>query len=113
MAKVVRDGGLPVCLSSTHPLRLLEPFQLCLISAFQVALVARFSAIPGHFTTAVFSTVGMNVWIFTVGVILSFPKQVSSFLFEFSLNNHSDLNSVLMPLPRLCSSLSLSTSEPS
>lgn len=30
-----------------------------------------------HFTTAVFATCGMNIWIFTLAAILSLPKQVS------------------------------------
>ncbi|KAF7361357.1 hypothetical protein MSAN_01168400 [Mycena sanguinolenta] len=42
---------------------------------FKIALVARFSAIPGHFTTAVFSTCGMNIFVFAIAAILSLPKQ--------------------------------------
>ncbi|KDQ15982.1 hypothetical protein BOTBODRAFT_31431 [Botryobasidium botryosum FD-172 SS1] len=52
LAKIVRDGG------------------------FKVALIARLSAIPGHFTTAVFSTCGMNIFIFSLAAILSLPKQL-------------------------------------
>ncbi|KAI0951488.1 hypothetical protein AcW1_008522 [Taiwanofungus camphoratus] len=51
LARVVREGG------------------------FKVALIARFSAIPGHFTTAVFSTCGMGVWTFCAAAFLSLPKQ--------------------------------------
>ncbi|KII84780.1 hypothetical protein PLICRDRAFT_146272 [Plicaturopsis crispa FD-325 SS-3] len=51
LAKVVRDGG------------------------FKIALIARFSAIPGHFTTAIFSTCGMGIFTFTIAAILSSPKQ--------------------------------------
>ncbi|KAG8751603.1 Tlg2-vesicle protein [Ceratobasidium sp. 428] len=51
LARVVRDGG------------------------FLVAFVVRLSAIPGHFTTAVFSTCGMNIWVFTLAAFLSLPKQ--------------------------------------
>ncbi|KAJ8519202.1 hypothetical protein ONZ45_g3857 [Pleurotus djamor] len=51
LAKVVRDGG------------------------FRIALAARLSAIPGHFTTAVFSTCGMNIFVFSLAAILSLPKQ--------------------------------------
>jgi len=29
--------------------------------------MARLSAIPGHFTTAIFATCGMNIWVFTIG----------------------------------------------
>ncbi|KAG8960362.1 Tlg2-vesicle protein [Tulasnella sp. 419] len=52
LAKVIREGG------------------------FLVALVARYSAIPGHFTTAIFSTCGMGIWEFTIGAFLSLPKQL-------------------------------------
>lgn len=52
MAHIVREGG------------------------FIIVLLARLSAIPGHFTTAVFSTVGMNVFVFTIAAILSLPKQL-------------------------------------
>ncbi|KAJ7629496.1 hypothetical protein DFH06DRAFT_1272795 [Mycena polygramma] len=51
LARCVRDGG------------------------FKIALIARFSAIPGHFTTAVFSTCGMNIFVFSIAAILSLPKQ--------------------------------------
>lgn len=52
MAYIVREGG------------------------FLVILLARLSAIPGHFTTAVFATVGMNFFIFTLATLLSMPKQL-------------------------------------
>ncbi|KAL9709049.1 hypothetical protein Ac2012v2_007863 [Leucoagaricus gongylophorus] len=51
LAQVVREGG------------------------FKIALVARLSAIPGHFTTAIFSTCGMNIFVFSIAAILSMPKQ--------------------------------------
>ncbi|KAJ6558111.1 snare associated Golgi protein-domain-containing protein [Mycena capillaripes] len=41
---------------------------------FWVVLVIRFSAIPPHFATAVFSTVGISFWVFTAAAILSLPK---------------------------------------
>ncbi|EPQ32311.1 uncharacterized protein PFL1_00507 [Pseudozyma flocculosa PF-1] len=52
MAEMVREGG------------------------FWVMFLARLSAVPGHFTTAVFATVGMNIWIFTLAAVLSLPKQL-------------------------------------
>ncbi|KAF9267179.1 hypothetical protein L218DRAFT_856319, partial [Marasmius fiardii PR-910] len=52
LAKVVRDGG------------------------FKVALIVRLSAIPGHFTTAVFAACGMNIFVFSLAAILSMPKQL-------------------------------------
>ncbi|KAI0806058.1 snare associated Golgi protein-domain-containing protein [Irpex lacteus] len=51
LARVIREGG------------------------FKIALIARFSAIPGHFTTAVFSTCGMSIWTFSIAAFLSLPKQ--------------------------------------
>lgn len=54
LARVVRDGG------------------------FRIALIARFSAIPGHFTTAVFATCGMSVWIFALAAFLTLPKQFAT-----------------------------------
>lgn len=39
-------------------------------------LLARLSAIPGHFTTAVFATVGMGFFVFTLATLLSMPKQL-------------------------------------
>nr|ODN91014.1 hypothetical protein L204_05855 [Cryptococcus depauperatus CBS 7855] len=53
MAHVVREGG------------------------FFIIFVVRLSAIPGHFTTAVFATCGMNIWIFTLAAVLTLPKQAS------------------------------------
>ncbi|KAG8943512.1 Tlg2-vesicle protein [Tulasnella sp. 424] len=54
LAKVVREGG------------------------FLIALIIRLSAIPGHFTTAVFSTCGMGIISFSLGAILSLPKQFAT-----------------------------------
>lgn len=51
LARITRDGG------------------------FKIALIARLSAIPGHFTTAIFSTCGMNIFVFSMAAILSLPKQ--------------------------------------
>jgi len=51
LARVVREGG------------------------FKIALIARLSLIPGHFTTALFSACGMSIWTFSIAAILSSPKQ--------------------------------------
>ncbi|KAF8339675.1 uncharacterized protein EI90DRAFT_2907774 [Cantharellus anzutake] len=45
---------------------------------YLIPIVARFSAIPGHFTTAVFSTCGMNIWVFIVSATVSLPKQLTT-----------------------------------
>ncbi|KAG2072554.1 hypothetical protein BDR04DRAFT_937388, partial [Suillus decipiens] len=42
---------------------------------FKVALVARYSAIPGHLTTAIFSVCGMGIFTFMLAALLSLPKQ--------------------------------------
>ncbi|KAF8510029.1 hypothetical protein JB92DRAFT_464148 [Gautieria morchelliformis] len=52
LARVVREGG------------------------FKVALVIRLSVIPGHFSTAVFSTCGMGVVVFALAAFFSLPKQL-------------------------------------
>ncbi|PBK98541.1 hypothetical protein ARMGADRAFT_580197 [Armillaria gallica] len=51
LAKAIRDGG------------------------FIIALIARLSVIPPHFTTAIFSTCGMGIIVFCFAAILSLPKQ--------------------------------------
>jgi uncharacterized membrane protein YdjX (TVP38/TMEM64 family) len=42
---------------------------------FKIALIARYSAIPPHFTTAIFAVCGMNIFIFMLAAALSMPKQ--------------------------------------
>ncbi|KAK5651855.1 hypothetical protein OQA88_11624 [Cercophora sp. LCS_1] len=43
---------------------------------FWIVLVIRFSAIPSHFATAVFSTCGVNFWFFAIATFLTLPKQI-------------------------------------
>ncbi|KZT28719.1 hypothetical protein NEOLEDRAFT_1058034 [Neolentinus lepideus HHB14362 ss-1] len=43
---------------------------------FRVVLIARYSAIPPHFTTAVFSTCGVGIVSFSLAAILSLPRQL-------------------------------------
>ncbi|RPD69736.1 hypothetical protein L226DRAFT_471368 [Lentinus tigrinus ALCF2SS1-7] len=62
-AQVVREGGL------------------------KVPVIMRFSLIPSHFTTAIFSTCGMNVFIFLASAILSLPKQLAVVYIGVSQNN--------------------------
>ncbi|KAI0648623.1 snare associated Golgi protein-domain-containing protein [Trametes meyenii] len=54
LAEVVREGG------------------------FLIAVIIRFSAIPGHLTTTVFATCGMNLFNFLGAAILSLPKQLAT-----------------------------------
>ncbi|KAJ6588991.1 hypothetical protein B0H19DRAFT_226984 [Mycena capillaripes] len=53
LAHIVREGGLVI------------------------AIIVRFSSLPSHFTTAVFSTCGMPFWIFLVAAVISLPKQLA------------------------------------
>ncbi|KAJ7675451.1 hypothetical protein B0H17DRAFT_987853 [Mycena rosella] len=41
-----------------------------------IAIVIRYSAMPPHFSTAVFATCGMPFWVFLTAAILSLPKQL-------------------------------------
>lgn len=66
MAEMVRDGG------------------------FWVMFLARLSAIPGHFTTAVFATVGMNIFIFTFAAVLALPKQLLIVYLGVAIKNSGD-----------------------
>ncbi|KAH7125541.1 snare associated Golgi protein-domain-containing protein [Dendryphion nanum] len=43
---------------------------------FLIVLIIRFSAIPSHFSTAVFSTCDVKFWHFLVSTFLSLPKQI-------------------------------------
>jgi uncharacterized membrane protein YdjX (TVP38/TMEM64 family) len=43
---------------------------------FWIILVIRLSAIPSHFSTAVFSTCDVNFWFFVISTFLSLPKQI-------------------------------------
>ncbi|KAF8524914.1 hypothetical protein BU17DRAFT_42509 [Hysterangium stoloniferum] len=52
LAQVVREGG------------------------FKMALIIRLSVIPGHFSTAVFSTCGMGIFTFALAAFFSLPKQL-------------------------------------
>jgi uncharacterized membrane protein YdjX (TVP38/TMEM64 family) len=52
MARLTRDGG------------------------FFIVLIIRLSAIPAHFSTAVFSTCDVKFWHFVVATLLSLPKQI-------------------------------------
>lgn len=45
---------------------------------FVMAVVLRYSAIPGHLTTTVFATCGMSVFTFLGAAILSLPTQLAT-----------------------------------
>ncbi|KZT51734.1 hypothetical protein CALCODRAFT_503146 [Calocera cornea HHB12733] len=69
LARVVREGG------------------------FKIALIARLSAIPGHFTTAVFATCGMSIWVFCLAAALSLPKQFVTVYLGYILQQSGEGNS--------------------
>lgn len=52
LARVTRDGG------------------------FLVVLIIRFSVIPSHFSTAVFSTCNVKFWYFAIATFMTLPKQI-------------------------------------
>ncbi|WFC96198.1 hypothetical protein MBRA1_002854 [Malassezia brasiliensis] len=56
---------------------------------FVAALLTRFSAIPGHLTTAVFSMVGMRFWVFFLSALLSLPKHLSVVYLGVALDTDS------------------------
>ncbi|KAL2163849.1 hypothetical protein VTH06DRAFT_5908 [Thermothelomyces fergusii] len=43
---------------------------------FWIVLIIRFSAIPSHFSTAVFSTCGVNFWSYAFATFVTLPKQI-------------------------------------
>ncbi|ORY58007.1 snare associated Golgi protein-domain-containing protein [Leucosporidium creatinivorum] len=53
LARLMRDGGL------------------------WIIIVIRFSAVPGHVVTAIQSTVGMSIWVYSIAVAVSLPKQLA------------------------------------
>ncbi|KAK0648061.1 snare associated Golgi protein-domain-containing protein [Cercophora newfieldiana] len=50
--------------------------RLARAGGFTISFIIRFSAIPSHFSTAVFSTCGVNFWAFAIATFLSLPKQI-------------------------------------
>lgn len=45
-------------------------------NAAKVVLIIRFSVIPSHFSTAVFSTCNVKFWHFAISTFLTLPKQI-------------------------------------
>ncbi|RPD69735.1 hypothetical protein L226DRAFT_471371 [Lentinus tigrinus ALCF2SS1-7] len=43
-----------------------------------MAIMVRYSAVPGHVTTAIFATAGMSVWTFLIAAFLALPKQLAA-----------------------------------
>ncbi|KAJ7336789.1 hypothetical protein DFH08DRAFT_620612, partial [Mycena albidolilacea] len=43
---------------------------------FLIVLMIRYSAIPSHYATSVFATIGMSFWIFLAAAVLSLPNSL-------------------------------------
>ncbi|KAJ7641450.1 hypothetical protein FB45DRAFT_738359, partial [Roridomyces roridus] len=71
LARVVREGGL------------------------RIAIIIRYSSIPPHLTTAIFSTCGMPFWIFLVAAVVSLPKQLAIVYVGVALESESYAHSGL------------------
>ncbi|KAJ6558112.1 hypothetical protein B0H19DRAFT_1149963 [Mycena capillaripes] len=59
---------------------------------FLVVLMIRYSAIPPHFATAVFSTVGLGFWVFLAACVLSLPKAFAPVYVGYTLRPSNDNN---------------------
>jgi uncharacterized membrane protein YdjX (TVP38/TMEM64 family) len=68
LARVTRDGGFLVLVD-----KLLHGNTP---NSSQVVLIIRFSIIPSHFSTAVFSTCNVKFWYFAIATFLTLPKQI-------------------------------------
>jgi len=59
-------------------------------SRFWFIFVVRFSAIPQHFSTAVFANCDINFWIFALATLLTLPKQLVLVYFGTLIVNPDD-----------------------
>ncbi|KAJ7736725.1 hypothetical protein DFH07DRAFT_96933 [Mycena maculata] len=75
LARVVREGGLVI------------------------PIIMRYSSMPAHFTTAVFATCGMPLWVFLVAAVVSLPKQLITVYIGVALNSSS---STSQKVQRIC-----------
>jgi hypothetical protein len=57
---------------------------------FLIVLIIRLSAVPSHFSTAVFSTCDVKFWHFFVATFLSLPKQLVLVYFGVLLVRNDD-----------------------
>ncbi|KAJ7749913.1 hypothetical protein B0H16DRAFT_1550599 [Mycena metata] len=68
---------------------------------FLVVLVVRYSAIPPHFATTVFATVGMSFWVFAGAAILSLPKTFVAVYIGYALRPENENNSQSQKIERI------------
>ncbi|KAJ7186827.1 hypothetical protein C8R46DRAFT_880213, partial [Mycena filopes] len=52
-----------------------------------VAVVVRYSSIPGHVSTAIFATCGLPFWVFLVAAVASLPKQFALVYVGYALKH--------------------------
>jgi predicted lysophospholipase L1 biosynthesis ABC-type transport system permease subunit len=90
MARLTRDGGFWVCSSPPFGLLLPRVYPHILTLLRQIVLVIRFSVIPSHFSTAVFSTCDVKFWHFAVATFLTLPKQIILVYFGVLLVQQQD-----------------------
>ncbi|TVY15566.1 Golgi apparatus membrane protein TVP38 [Lachnellula arida] len=69
LARLTRDGGFLVW-------PLFQSLMPTLTASSKVVLIVRFSVIPSHFSTAVFSTCNVKFWYFAVATFATLPKQI-------------------------------------
>ncbi|OCH86170.1 hypothetical protein OBBRIDRAFT_797465 [Obba rivulosa] len=60
---------------------------------FKIVLVMRYSAIPSHFTTAIFAACGVSMVPFVAAAVLSLPKQLVTVYLGFTLSTSADTES--------------------
>ncbi|KAJ6510519.1 hypothetical protein C8R45DRAFT_1207426 [Mycena sanguinolenta] len=60
---------------------------------FWVVLIIRYSIIPSHYATSVFSTVGISFWVFLGAAILSLPTQLVTVYVGYAMQPaHDNIN---------------------
>ncbi|KAL7419419.1 hypothetical protein Q5752_006257 [Cryptotrichosporon argae] len=69
--------------------------QLIREKSFLFVLVLRFSAVPGHITTAVSASAGANVWSYMAAAILTLPKQLVIAYLGTAFGQHSFKNTII------------------
>lgn len=69
--------------------------QLIREKSFTFVLVLRFSAVPGHITTAVSASAGANIWSYCAAAILTLPKQLVIVYLGTSFGSHSTKNTII------------------
>ncbi|KAJ7912560.1 hypothetical protein B0H13DRAFT_2271558 [Mycena leptocephala] len=74
---------------------------------FLVVLIIRYSAIPPHFATAIFSTVGLGFWVFLAACVLSLPKAFVPVYIGYALRPENDNNATSSKVEKIVMVLSI------